>query len=180
MYNSVTVRFLNRIYLALSHAYQSSVTHKFFKGIGDPIKRACANSNLNTIINGTKYIFRDSYFLKIYKGFFALIERFMHFLHRILVEPIKHTFFLGDTFEILSDFDEVMGFVSNIILWSGILVTIVAIIFRAHIKFGIAVVIFGFIMSTLKGKYLAIIKNSKALEFILSFFELDKGGEAWW
>ncbi len=180
MYNSVTVRVLHGIYLFFSESYKNSFTHRFLKRIKDAIKNSFANSNLNTIINGEKYIFRDSYFLKIYKGLFELLNKFMQFLHRVLVGPIKNTFFLGDTYEILSSFDEVMGVVSNIILWSGVFVTLISVIFKSNIKLAFTVLIFGFIMSALKGKYLAILQNSKVLEFVLSFFKLDEGGESWW
>lgn len=180
MYNSVTLRILSCIFVALSDAYKNSYTHKILKSIVNPIKFVCANSRINQILNGEKYIFRDSYFLKIYKKLFSLVERFMHFLYKILFDPIRKSLFLGDTVEVLSSFDFVMGLVSNIILWTGIFVLIVSIIFKSHIKLSLLILIFGFILSMFKGKYLEIINGSKVLVFILSFFKLDEGGEKWW
>ena len=178
--NSITISFLNKIYSTFSGYYESSLTKKLHDFIRKPIENTFANSKTKKVLTGEKVLFAKSFIYRIYRGLFNLIEKFMNFLGRIFVPLIKHSFFLGSAFKSLDDFDEIAGMISNIMFYTGVLTLIISVIFKAKIIFPCAFIIFGIILSLLKGKYMDILKGSKVLEFFISFFKLDEGGENWW
>lgn len=178
--NSLTIRFLNKIYRSFSFYYESSLAKRIIDFISKPLAENFANSNTKKVLTGEKVLFANSFIYRIYRGLFNLIEKFMNFLGRIFVPLIKSSFFLGSTFKSLDDFDEIAGIISNIMLYAGIFTLIISIIFKGKIIFPLAFIILGIILSLLKGKYMDIIKGSRVLEFFTSFFKLDEGGENWW
>ena len=178
--NSLTIRFLNKIYRAFSGFYEDSFTKRAHDFIAKPIEKNFANSKTKLVLGGEKVLFANSFIYKIYRGLFRIIERFMNFLGRIFVPLIKNSFFLGGAFRSLDDFDEIAGIISNIIFYSGVLTLIISLIVGAKIIFPILFIILGIILSLFKGRYMDIIMGSKFLEFFTSFFKLDEGGENWW
>lgn len=178
--NSLTISFLNKIYRSFSGYYETSLTKKICDFIRKPLAKNFASSKTRKVLAGEKVLFAKSFIYRIYRGLFNLIEKFMNFLGRIFVPMIRHSFFLGSAFRSLGDFDEIAGIISNIMFYSGILTLIISIIFKGKIFFPLAFIFLGLILSLLKGKYMDIIKGSKVLEFFLSFFKLDEGGENWW
>lgn len=178
--NSITISFLNKIYLSFSGYYDSSQTKKIMGFIGKPLENTFANSKTKKVLAGEKVLFAKSFIYRIYRGLFNLIEKFMNFLGRIFVPLIKHSFFLGSAFKSLEDFDEIAGMISNIMFYTGLFTLIISIILRAKIILPCAFIVLGIILSLLKGKYMDIIMGSKILEFFTSFFKLDEGGENWW
>lgn len=178
--NSLTIRFLNKIYRSFSFYYESSLAKRIIYFISKPLAENFANSNTKKVLTGEKVLFAKSFIYRIYRGLFNLIEKFMNFLGRIFVPLIKSSFFLGSTFKSLDDFDEIAGIISNITFYTGILTLIISLILKAKIILPCAFILLGIILSLLKGKYMDIIKGSKVLEFFTSFFKLDEGGENWW
>lgn len=178
--NSLTIRFLNKIYRSFSFYYESSLAKRIIDFISKPLAENFANSNTKKVLTGEKVLFAKSFIYRIYRGLFNLIEKFMNFLGRIFVPLIKSSFFLGSTFKVLDDFDEIAGIISNITFYTGILTLIISLILKAKIILPCAFILLGIILSLLKGKYMDIIKGSKVLEFFTSFFKLDEGGENWW
>lgn len=178
--NSLTIRFLNKIYRSFSFYYESSLAKRIIDFISKPLAENFANSNTKKVLTGEKVLFANSFIYKIYRGLFNLIEKFMNLLGRVFVPLIKHSFFLGSAFKSLDDFDEIAGIISNITFYTGILTLIISLILKAKIILPCAFILLGIILSLLKGKYMDIIKGSKVLEFFTSFFKLDEGGENWW
>ncbi|MDU5467852.1 MAG: hypothetical protein E6084_08270 [Peptoniphilus harei] len=178
--NSLTIRFLNKIYRSFSFYYESSLAKRIIDFISKPLAENFANSNTKKVLTGEKVLFAKSFIYKVYRGLFNLIEKFMNFLGRIFVPLIKSSFFLGSAFKSLDDFDEIAGIISNIMFYTGLLTLIISVILKAKIIFSCAFIVLGIILSLLKGKYMDIIKGSKVLEFFTSFFKLDEGGENWW
>ncbi|CAG7590612.1 hypothetical protein [Peptoniphilus senegalensis] len=178
--NSLTIRSLNKIYRAFSGFYEDSITKKVHDFITKPLAKNFSTSKTKVVIAGEKPLFRDTLIYKIYREIFNLIEKFMNLLGKIFLPLIKKSFFLGATFKSLDNFDEIAGIISNIMFYTGIFTLIISLIIRASIIFPLAFIILGIILSLLKGKYMDIIMGSKVLEFFISFFKLDEGGENWW
>lgn len=178
--NSLTIRFLNKIYRSFSFYYESSLAKRIIDFISKPLAENFANSNTKKVLTGEKVLFANSFIYRIYRGLFNLIEKFMNLLGRVFVPLIKHSFFLGSAFKSLDDFDEIAGIISNITFYTGILTLIISLILKAKIILPCAFILLGIILSLLKDRYMDIIKGSKVLEFFTSFFKLDEGGENWW
>ncbi|MDU5806353.1 MAG: hypothetical protein E6Z55_02665 [Peptoniphilus harei] len=178
--NSLTIRFLNKIYRSFSGYYEDSFTKRSHDFISKPIEKTFANSKTKVVLSGEKVLFANTFIYKIYRGLFKLIEKFMNFLGRVFVPLIKNSFFLGGAFKALDDFDEIAGIISNIMFYSGALTLIISLIAGAKIIFPLAFIVLGLILSLFKGRYMDIIMGSKVLEFFTSFFKLDEGGENWW
>ncbi|MBU5670169.1 hypothetical protein KQI68_10035 [Peptoniphilus sp. MSJ-1] len=180
MVNSVTLRFFIKAHDLSLELYEDSFTKKIFDAIKRPITIAIENSKVHEFLNNEKPIFKGSFIYKIYSKLFKLIEKLMGFLRKVLVPQIDKSILLSQTFNSLDNFDEVMGIISNIIFYCGLVTTIISLIVRESFVIPLFIMIFGLIASIFKGYYLKIIKDSKVLEFFLSFFDLDKGGEEWW
>lgn len=178
--NSLTIRFLNKIYRVFSDSYKDSFTKKSWDFIKNPIEKIFQNSKTREVLAGDKILFENTFIYKIYSKLFNFIERFMNFLGRIFLVMIKNSFFLGGAYKSLDSFDEIAGLLSNIIFYSGILTLVISLIFKASLYIPLAFIIFGLILSLLKGRYMEIIMGSKFIEFFTSFFKLDEGGENWW
>lgn len=178
--NSLTIKSLNKIYRAFSGFYEDSITKKVHDFVTKPIAKTFEASRTKKILTGTRPIFKDGLIYKLYRGLFKLMEKFMIFLGRVFVPLIKNSFFLGSTFRALNSFDELAGIISNIMFYTGIFTTVLALILKANILIPLAFILMGLILSLLKGRYMDIIMGSKVLEFFISFFKLDEGGENWW
>lgn len=178
--NSLTIRFLNKIYRVFSDSYKDSFTKKSWDFIKNPIERNFQNSKTREVLAGEKVLFENTFIYKIYSKLFNLIERFMKFLGRIFLPMIKNSFFLGGAYKSLNSFDEIAGLISNIMFYSGILTLIISFLLKGKIIIPLGFIVMGLILSLLKGRYMEIIMGSKFIEFFTSFFKLDEGGENWW
>ncbi|MDD7351821.1 MAG: hypothetical protein PUG84_00020 [Peptoniphilaceae bacterium] len=178
--NSLTIRFLNKIYTSFGEYYENSLTKRVHDFITKPIAKTFANSKAKNVLAGDKVLFEHTFIYKIYRGLFNLIEKFMNLLGNIFVPMKKNSFFLGSLMTSLDDFDQIAGIISNIMFYTGIFTLIISLIIKAKLIIPIAFIVLGLILSLLKGKYMEIIRGSKCIEFFTSFFKLDEGGENWW
>ena len=178
--NSLTIRFLNKIYRVFSDSYKDSYTKKSWDFIKNPIAKTFSTSKTREVFAGEKILFENTFIYKIYSKLFNLIERFMKFLRKIFLPMINNSFFLGGAYKSLNSFDEIAGLISNIMFYSGILTLVISLLFKGKIIIPLAFIVMGLILSLLKGRYMEIIMGSKFIEFFTSFFKLDEGGENWW
>ncbi|MDD7352214.1 MAG: hypothetical protein PUG84_02005 [Peptoniphilaceae bacterium] len=165
---------------SFSEYYENSLTKRTQDFITKPIAKTFANSKTRSVLAGDKVLFEHTFIYKIYRGLFNLIERFMNLLGNIFVPMKKNSFFLGSLMTSLDDFDQIVGIISNIMFYTGIFTLIISLIIKAKLIFPLAFIVFGLLLSLLKGKYMEIIRGSKFIEFFTSFFKLDEGGENWW
>lgn len=165
---------------SFSEYYENSLTKRTQDFITKPIAKTFANSKTRSVLAGDKVLFEHTFIYKIYRGLFNLIEKFMNLLGNIFVPMKKNSFFLGSLMTSLDDFDQIVGIISNIMFYTGIFTLIISLIIKVKLIFPLAFIVFGLLLSLLKGKYMEIIRGSKFIEFFTSFFKLDEGGENWW
>lgn len=165
---------------SFSEYYENSLTKRTQDFIIKPIAKTFASSKTRSVLAGDKVLFEHTFIYKIYRGLFNLIEKFMNLLGNIFVPMKKNSFFLGSLMTSLDDFDQIVGIISNIMFYTGIFTLIISLIIKAKLIFPLAFIVFGLLLSLLKGKYMEIIRGSKFIEFFTSFFKLDEGGENWW